>query len=118
MIRRPPRSTRTDTLFPYTTLFRSLLRQAGHVHDAHGLSVQMCRHADDRADRHDAGSAYARYHQRTFVAADGRHRIRYGLPAREGRRRLTQPAPFDGHETRAEAIEARDRKSTRLNSSH
>src|SRR3546814_12617753 len=28
MIRRPPRSTRTDTLFPYTTLFRSL---GGHV---------------------------------------------------------------------------------------
>src|SRR3546814_9424384 len=29
MIRRPPRSTRTDTLFPYTTLFRS--RKAGQV---------------------------------------------------------------------------------------
>src|SRR3546814_12767880 len=28
MIRRPPRSTRTDTLFPYTTLFRSLSQQA------------------------------------------------------------------------------------------
>src|SRR3546814_2107090 len=28
MIRRPPRSTRTDTLFPYTTLFRSLHTQA------------------------------------------------------------------------------------------
>src|SRR3546814_5267656 len=28
MIRRPPRSTRTDTLFPYTTLFRSLLTAA------------------------------------------------------------------------------------------
>src|SRR3546814_9646060 len=27
MIRRPPRSTRTDTLFPYTTLFRSWRRQ-------------------------------------------------------------------------------------------
>src|SRR3546814_5569988 len=26
MIRRPPRSTRTDTLFPYTTLFRSIRR--------------------------------------------------------------------------------------------
>src|SRR3546814_16197304 len=26
MLRRPPRSTRTDTLFPYTTLFRSLRR--------------------------------------------------------------------------------------------
>src|SRR3546814_12911431 len=28
MIRRPPRSTRTDTLFPYTTLFRSHARRA------------------------------------------------------------------------------------------
>src|SRR3546814_11623480 len=28
MIRRPPRSTRTDTLFPYTTLFRSTCRNA------------------------------------------------------------------------------------------
>src|SRR3546814_6885029 len=27
MILRPPRSTRTDTLFPYTTLFRSMMRQ-------------------------------------------------------------------------------------------
>src|SRR3546814_20514679 len=33
MIRRPPRSTRTDTLFPYTTLFRSL--HACAEHDAH-----------------------------------------------------------------------------------
>src|SRR3546814_16549012 len=29
MIRRPPRSTRTDTLFPYTTLFRSIAAFAG-----------------------------------------------------------------------------------------
>src|SRR3546814_15127543 len=29
MLRRPPRSTRTDTLFPYTTLFRSKLMDAG-----------------------------------------------------------------------------------------
>src|SRR3546814_16673386 len=28
MIRRPPRSTRTDTLFPYTTLFRSIITSA------------------------------------------------------------------------------------------
>src|SRR3546814_3374800 len=27
MLRRPPRSTRTDTLFPYTTLFRSMVRE-------------------------------------------------------------------------------------------
>src|SRR3546814_3559577 len=30
MIRRPPRSTRTDTLFPYTTLFRSILLRRQH----------------------------------------------------------------------------------------
>src|SRR3546814_9132387 len=30
MIRRPPRSTRTDTLFPYTTLFRSSFRRRGN----------------------------------------------------------------------------------------
>src|SRR3546814_17706268 len=40
MIRRPPRSTRTDTLFPYTTLFRS-----GAGSRRHG------RAARDRADR-------------------------------------------------------------------
>src|SRR3546814_12769735 len=32
MIRRPPRSTRTDTLFPYTTLFRSVWVTRRHVH--------------------------------------------------------------------------------------
>src|SRR3546814_11040363 len=35
MIRRPPRSTRTDTLFPYTTLFRS----PAAVHVRHGLGA-------------------------------------------------------------------------------
>src|SRR3546814_12338999 len=33
MIRRPPRSTRTDTLFPYTTLFRSWTRSKAEVSD-------------------------------------------------------------------------------------
>src|SRR3546814_2494516 len=33
MIRRPPRSTRTDTLFPYTTLFRSRARTIGQPLD-------------------------------------------------------------------------------------
>src|SRR3546814_13408977 len=36
MIRRPPRSTRTDTLFPYTTLFRSLPRQRPAAHHLSG----------------------------------------------------------------------------------
>src|SRR3546814_20943059 len=38
MIRRPPRSTRTDTLFPYTTLFRSQ-RRIGPEGVAHALAV-------------------------------------------------------------------------------
>src|SRR3546814_2250389 len=37
MIRRPPRSTRTDTLFPYTTLFRS----ADHQHSYRSLRLQI-----------------------------------------------------------------------------
>src|SRR3546814_17537610 len=37
MIRRPPRSTRTDTLLPYTTLFRSLVAQ-----EAGGQGLQPC----------------------------------------------------------------------------
>src|SRR3546814_15878334 len=36
MIRRPPRSTRTDTLFPYTTLFRSHRRRAARQGAAEG----------------------------------------------------------------------------------
>src|SRR3546814_1385309 len=40
MIRRPPRSTRTDTLFPYTTLFRSIqLRRQAYLFSR----VNRCR---------------------------------------------------------------------------
>src|SRR3546814_4266310 len=58
MIRRPPRSTRTDTLFPYTTLFRSnaaaesdpasvtrakVYRGSGSPRGLMGLRMQVCR---------------------------------------------------------------------------
>src|SRR3546814_11713381 len=57
MMRRPPRSTRTDTLFPYTTLFRSAgdadhdADQCGSHSIADGLPEYRCRpgakrHAD------------------------------------------------------------------------
>src|SRR3546814_9213303 len=39
MIRRPPRSTRTDTLFPYTTLFRSLGDSEGSMTGAAQLFI-------------------------------------------------------------------------------
>src|SRR3546814_1415344 len=52
MIRRPPRSTRTDTLFPYTTLFRS--RGPGEA-DADHRKQQPVRVADEQ-EREQAGS--------------------------------------------------------------
>src|SRR3546814_16452173 len=45
MIRRPPRSTRTDTLFPYTTLFRSTLSLFAYVN---GLNKRLFGATDDR----------------------------------------------------------------------
>src|SRR3546814_16736553 len=46
MIRRPPRSTRTDTLLPYTTLFRSLAEPwsfyAGGEMTSHSVEVRVC----------------------------------------------------------------------------
>src|SRR3546814_14585973 len=42
MIRRPPRSTRTDTLLPYTTLFRSLGGPAKSLVPPHGRSRRDC----------------------------------------------------------------------------
>src|SRR3546814_1134089 len=55
MIRRPPRSTRTDTLFPYTTLFRSALDQPPaltlpplqHARLSNGMKIAL-------AERHNA----------------------------------------------------------------
>src|SRR3546814_2198242 len=43
MIRRPPRSTRTDTLFPYTTLFRSVVFM--RIHPVHERRREQQQHA-------------------------------------------------------------------------
>src|SRR3546814_8073094 len=58
MIRRPPRSTRTDTLFPYTTLFRSIgpRRQGLDLFERIGLvleqvGVMLAQHAGTGARR-------------------------------------------------------------------
>src|SRR3546814_20309548 len=72
MIRRPPRSTRTDTLFPYTTLFRSedhpereralevdreQMREIGEIDAAGGEHREHIDSDADHADRHRAGFA-------------------------------------------------------------
>src|SRR3546814_7354400 len=52
MIRRPPRSTRTDTLFPYTTLFRSMV--SGDLADLLAMHVaQRLAGPTKAADRGD-----------------------------------------------------------------
>src|SRR3546814_19040223 len=78
MIRRPPRSTRTDTLFPYTTLFRSHLRaRYSRPRPADRRRVGPAHHGDrGRRARHRAGLA-----RRSLWPADV-------LPAHRGVRAL------------------------------
>src|SRR3546814_6714417 len=55
MIRRPPRSTRTDTLFPYTTLFRSVAVEQFGERQIREVAIERCGGAaailEDRMDR-------------------------------------------------------------------
>src|SRR3546814_10926565 len=60
MIRRPPKSTRTDTLFPYTTLFRS------HEFADHGIFLQSVCHERRPAVLEDA---YREVLSRNFVTS-------------------------------------------------
>src|SRR3546814_13152912 len=80
MIRRPPRSTRTDTLFPYTTLFRSL---------------DLIAHVEQRLDA-------------AAVVAPGR--ARWPKPDREQdeyRKLFVDGVFLDGHETLVQAVTAK-----------
>src|SRR3546814_11080320 len=101
MIRRPPRSTRTDTLFPYTTLFRSSSILAAPT----TLSLLY----------ENASAATSRGRPASILHADSRHEW------------ITSPIPSLNREME-EVLYGRtgmddgrdlgDRKSTRLNSSH
>src|SRR3546814_10805065 len=137
MIRRPPRSTRTDTLFPYTTLFRSTFSTA----ETETLRQQVARRAGEirgltTADRFDRELACA-------FLADGVCTIHPARPlqCRGGfsqdesfcRRLLRDRAATERAVAENRAAEpflrvpktlfnsaqaGLDRKSTRLNSSH
>src|SRR3546814_20877524 len=52
MIRRPPRSTRTDTLFPYTTLFRSFDVDSAHARREDAVFEQVAPGAEHQRERH------------------------------------------------------------------
>src|SRR3546814_2334884 len=79
MIRRPPRSTRTDTPFPYTTLFRSARRGAaprrGRLSRADRQGA-LFRKAERREDRALQGLLSRRGLSSGFHAAAPRERLR------------------------------------------
>src|SRR3546814_20506844 len=92
MLRRPPRATRTDTLFPYTTLFRSLGAQTlGQLADDEMIGLRLGERLDHLARDLQMG-----------VAAGGVDVVML----EEGGCRQHDVGHFG------------DRKSTRLNSSH
>src|SRR3546814_12894766 len=63
MIRRPPRSTRNDTLFPYTTLFRSVVI-AGRIHPERRETDRALAERGPEEARIIGGIAQFGHHQR------------------------------------------------------
>src|SRR3546814_8541994 len=115
MIRRPPRSTRTDTLFPYTTLFRSVRGGvdltlaavanpvvAGGALVAYGMSTST-------------GMVAYQSTLQTLVPADTRGRAFAFYDVLWNSARLLSLAVGG---VLVDIIDIRDRESTRLNSSH
>src|SRR3546814_1514025 len=115
MIPRPPRSTRTDTLFPYTTLFRSIrnsnleLRQGSIVNGANldellqGVESVVCMLGDAKMQsKENVNTAFVK----KLIPAMRRQDVKKLLYQAGG---ATNPYK--------EKLPL-DRKSTRLNSSH
>src|SRR3546814_12225576 len=104
MIRRPPRSTRTDTLFPYTTLFRSCERAVGaadarlRLARALGARDIALRFGDLAFERGDRG-----LHAVERLQLEGVDRVHRVIDILKGA---------------LQRFHREDRKSTRLNSSH
>src|SRR3546814_7315431 len=97
MRRRPPRSTRTDTLFPYTTLFLS-----AYVHITSNETI----HGVEYADTPEAGHAPLISDMSSSILSRRIDVSRYGM-IYAGAQKNIGPSGL-----------AVDRKSTRLNSSH
>src|SRR3546814_14754933 len=104
MLRRPPRSTRTATLFPYTTLFRSILTtpfvNLALVPEAASSLLLPLRIGHARA--------FAAFALGEPIAAADAHA--WGIANRVVEPAALRPAALE--------VASRDRRSTRLNSSH
>src|SRR3546814_5224931 len=136
MIRRPPRSTRTDTLFPYTTLFRSRAFVSRTFRNAFRIAGMGSDDSDDAppsqaeppcADLNDhiqqrtgeqaqaisrRVEAFLDSHRIRSLSGTSRKRVEALLPVI-----VDMAARTETPETTDAKILALDRKSTRLNSS-
>src|SRR3546814_3308786 len=129
MIRRPPRATRTDTLFPYTTLFRSKAAEQASVQTKERVESENRGFfhfgSDDPIESRITGT-FAGFRKGNTYTLDNGQQWRQTDTASLAGVRVANPAVritpsiigntwylrIDGYNTRA------DRKSTRLNSSH
>src|SRR3546814_8731945 len=103
MIPRPPRSTRTDTLFPYTPLFRSrVTREASKTRDITGGLPRVAELFEARVPK-DV-SVIAKLSGRIEFVKDYKAKRKIAIVPEEG--------------DAVEYLIPKDRKSTRLNSSH
>src|SRR3546814_6079651 len=121
MIRRPPSSTRTDTLFPYTTLFRSAPDGTRAEISGGSVAGQAVRHSF-LAGREIGGEPVRDFGRQTdeispSVGGIGRADQKLGLaePLDQSQRAAHPKPRSDAEATRRHRL---DRKSTRLNSSH
>src|SRR3546814_2681371 len=109
MIRRPPRSTRTDTLFPYTTLFRSRSKPL-QFPQHHGARTKHAVIAHHDGFQHLIDEERVPVTKVFKVERAGRHAGLERLP-------LDRHNPGPCH-LGSTVYSLLDRKSTRLNSSH
>src|SRR3546814_13113307 len=108
MERRPPISTRTYTLLPCATLFRSKAVNTGYVADAGGIIAPGATPGTTAMEWHD-GQRQVEHHLKVVEVA-ARHHIAVNAhePVKDTGLRRTYP----------NWVAREDRKSTRLNSSH
>src|SRR3546814_4733051 len=116
MIRRPPRSTRTDTLFPYTTLFRSSMTGSwtGTIGSSSASAIDAIGGADAKAI---GGSHVGAPSGLRRIPSGGAHRRQELLYRNLQLVGLLGELPAGGRHLGRRGA-GLDRKSTRLNSSH
>src|SRR3546814_5805547 len=121
MIRRPPRSTRTDTLFPYTTLFRSQAAIASSAKKVSTYRASVTETAKELEQRQEFLEDLVKSHFGDTLEDDKLiGPSKNTTPSSSGSKiSAVIPGAHALHQIEARQLAfARDRKSTRLNSSH